>query len=225
MKLRLFTTWVLFGVQVVLVSSLYAWDPELPDDPAARAAAVAALATVPGPRQLNRYTRQIRSDVRDVPGMAVGLESGGIALKANIEILEKAIDDLDAEVLEQEIRVALSADLLFDFDQHSLKPEARAELESLALVVREKARGAVRIAGHTDSKGSEAYNQALSERRAHSVRKWLLEHGELGSGVKIEISGRGESEPVAPNQAEDGSDDPEGRSQNRRVEVFIETTR
>ena len=121
--------------------------------------------------------------------MASLLESGGLALQASIEDLEQALTDLDAEVLEQEIRIALSADVLFDFDQHSLRPEAEAELERLALIVREKARGSVRIDGHTDARGSEEYNQALSERRADSVRQWLLDHGDLNSRLELETAG------------------------------------
>ena len=224
MKVRLFTAWVLISAQFVFANPLYAWEPVSPEDPEAHVAALAALAIVPAPRQVRADTRELRAEIWDVPGMAARLESSGVALQANIETLEKAIADLDAEVLEQEIRVALSADLLFDFDQHSLKPESETELESLALVVREKAKGAVRIFGHTDAKGSDEYNQALSERRANSVWQWLLEHGGLGPGVKIETRGLGESQPVAPNQNPDGSDNPEGRGLNRRVEVFIETT-
>jgi outer membrane protein OmpA-like peptidoglycan-associated protein len=220
MRDRFFTAWVLICAQFAFVSLLYAWEPDSPEDPQAHTAALAALAAGPAPRQVHSDTRNLLSEIRGVPGLA----SSGIALQANIETLEKAIADLDAEVLEQEIRVALSADLLFDFDQHSLKPEAETELESLALVVREKAKGAVRIVGHTDAKGGDEYNQALSERRASSVRQWLLDHGGLGPGVKIETSGLGESQAVAPNQNPDGSDNPEGRRLNRRVEVFIETT-
>jgi outer membrane protein OmpA-like peptidoglycan-associated protein len=73
------------------------------------------------------------------------------------------------------------------------------------------------IVGHTDSKGSDAYNQALSERRAASVREYLASQGLDGS--KISTSGRGEADPVASNDTADG------RQQNRRVHITAELAR
>lgn len=208
---------VLISALVVFSVPLYGWEPDAADSPEAQAAALGALSTTPPPLL-------IQTDIRDVPEMVAGLKSAGIAYKANIEDLDQAMADLNAEVLNQEIRISLSADLLFDFDQHSLRPEAQTELERLALVVREKARGSVRIDGHTDARGSDEYNQALSERRANSVRQWLLEHADLDPGLRLETAGFGETQPAAPNQNPDGSDDPQGRALNRRVEIFIETT-
>ncbi|MBW1660432.1 MAG: OmpA family protein, partial [Deltaproteobacteria bacterium] len=74
--------------------------------------------------------------------------------------------------------------------------------------------------GHTDSKGSEEYNLALSQRRADSVKVWLIEEGGL-KGITIITKGYGESKPVAPNTKPDGSDNPEGRAKNRRVEIYV----
>ena len=76
----------------------------------------------------------------------------------------------------------------------------------------------VRIEGHTDSIGTDDYNQALSERRAASVRDWLSEHGGL-TDAAFTTAGFGSSNPVAPNTNEDGSDNPFGRQQNRRVDI------
>lgn len=206
----------LVSTLMLFATSLVGWEPDSFDDPEAQAAALSALSSAPPPLL-------ILTDIREVPAMVVGLESRGVDLQANIELLESAMADLDAEVLDQEIRVSLSADVLFDFDAHSLRPEAETELERLALIVREKASGSVRITGHTDAKGSHEYNQALSERRANSVRQWLLDHGNLGPGLSLETKGFGETSPVAPNQTQAGSDHPEGRALNRRVEVYIET--
>jgi outer membrane protein OmpA-like peptidoglycan-associated protein len=213
---RLITCLALIGAQFLLVRPLHAWDPEAPDDPEAQKAAIAALARAPEPQKL-------KAEIRDVPGITRDIDSQGVGLLARVESIEKAMEDLGAEVMEQEIRVALSADLLFDFDQHDLKPEAEAELTSLALLVREKSSGTARIYGHTDARGSEEYNQALSERRAKSVRQWLIEHGDLGPDIEIETRGMGEGHPVAPNTNPDGSDNAEGRALNRRVEVSIDT--
>ncbi|MDP7239531.1 MAG: OmpA family protein, partial [Candidatus Latescibacteria bacterium] len=78
------------------------------------------------------------------------------------------------------------------------------------------------IFGHTDSKGSDAYNQKLSEKRALSVKTWLLTNTNI-SKYLLHTIGLGETQPVAPNEKEDGSDNPEGRAQNRRVEILVFT--
>jgi outer membrane protein OmpA-like peptidoglycan-associated protein len=80
---------------------------------------------------------------------------------------------------------------------------------------------AVMIEGHTDGKGSDGYNQGLSERRAAAVRNALVSQGSLDR--QLIIHGFGKSRPIAPNQQADGSDDPAGRQKNRRVEVVINT--
>ena len=79
----------------------------------------------------------------------------------------------------------------------------------------------VSVEGHTDAKGATDYNQALSERRAGTVRDWLVRRGAVPAGTPM--VGYGESRPVAPNVKPDGSDDPEGRAKNRRVEVVLDT--
>ena len=78
----------------------------------------------------------------------------------------------------------------------------------------------MRIEGHTDSKGNDAYNQKLSERRAASVKTWFTDKEGLGK-VQFATQGFGAKKPVASNTKPDGSDDPEGRQKNRRVEIVI----
>lgn len=73
--------------------------------------------------------------------------------------------------------------------------------------------------GHTDSKGSDEYNLALFDRRAEAVRAWLASHGIKDAAITTED--RGESEPVAPNVHDDGSDNSEGRQLNRRAEFVV----
>lgn len=121
----------------------------------------------------------------------------------------------------QEVRIALSADVLFDFDKAVINPKAADALaEAAALIRRHGPRGAVRIEGHTDSKGAADYNRQLSERRAEAVRAWLDDTGEL-KRVTFQTQGFGAKRPVARNTKPDGSDDPKGRTQNRRVEIVI----
>jgi outer membrane protein OmpA-like peptidoglycan-associated protein len=129
--------------------------------------------------------------------------------------------DLDnSERVEQgaeQTTVTLADEVLFEFDRADLRPAAATQLDELAGALRELGPRTVTIVGHTDNRGEPAYNQDLSERRAESVRAALAER--LGDEFTFEVSGAGETRPVAANENEDGSDNPEGRALNRRVEV------
>lgn len=113
--------------------------------------------------------------------------------------------------------ITLSGDALFDFDKSNLRPDAVEALDNIVKKYKGASLQSMSIVGHTDSKGSDAYNQALSERRAASVREYLAAQGLDGS--KISTSGRGESEPAATN------DTAEGRQQNRRVSITAQLER
>jgi len=120
-----------------------------------------------------------------------------------------------------EIHVELPADILFDFDKADVRPTAAQAMRQAAELIRSRATGAVRVNGHTDAKGDAALNQRLSERRANAVRQWLIQRENLGS-VKFVTTGFGARQPIAPNTAPDGSDDPAGRQRNRRVELVLQ---
>jgi len=107
--------------------------------------------------------------------------------------------------------------LLFAVNEHELLPSAQALLVDVAPALSEAGRS-IEINGHTDATGSEEYNLALSQQRADSVTAELLK---LGVSVEMEVNGFGESQPVAANFREDGSDDEAGQRQNRRVEIVI----
>jgi outer membrane protein OmpA-like peptidoglycan-associated protein len=129
--------------------------------------------------------------------------------------------DIQVKETATEIRIDLAADVLFDFDKSTIKPEAAIALHSVAEIIKDKGNGrTVRIEGHTDGKGSASYNQSLSQRRAKSVQQWLAQKEGLSQGM-MTTQGFGASEPVAPNTKPDGSDDPEGRQKNRRVEIVV----
>lgn len=115
-------------------------------------------------------------------------------------------------------RIAVGADALFEFDKSDLSADAAQTLDVLVAMLKEKQASGLTIEGHTDSKGDDSYNQNLSDRRAQSVRDWLIAH-EIR--FPMSIKGYGESKPVAPNETADGKDFPEGRLKNRRVEVVI----
>jgi photosystem I P700 chlorophyll a apoprotein A2 len=153
---------------------------------------------------------------------ATVLELRGIAsgMQARVDPVKAALKDLGARVTEREIKIDLSADVLFDFDKADLRPEAGPSLAKVAAVMNTYPKASALIEGHTDGKGSDQYNQRLSDRRADSVRRWLA-----AAGVKTQMSARGwgKTKPVAPNTKPDGSDDPVGRQKNRRVEITVRT--
>lgn len=130
--------------------------------------------------------------------------------------------NLSAQQTGFNIEINLASDVLFDFDKADLKPEADPELQKAAEVIREKGKGLILITGHTDSKGSDAYNKKLSLARAEAVKQWFEKHG---LHYDYQTDGKGAAEPIAPNTREDGSDNPEGRAKNRRVEIVINKTK
>ena len=148
-------------------------------------------------------------------------------IKGRIDDLVFRVDDMGGKVqsLEvkespTEVRIELAADVLFDFDKAEILPKAKQTLAQAAGMIREKAKGTVRVEGYTDSKGSDTYNQKLSERRADAVKTWFVKTENLET-VRFESRGLGSKNPVAPNTKPDGSDDPDGRQKNRRVEIII----
>ena len=110
-------------------------------------------------------------------------------------------------------KVTLAADVLFDFDKSVLKPEGKAKLDDLAGKVTGINLEVVIAIGHTDSIGSDAYNQKLSVRRAESVKAYLVSKGVEPNRIYTE--GKGEKQPVASNKSK------EGRQKNRRVEIEV----
>jgi outer membrane protein OmpA-like peptidoglycan-associated protein len=94
-------------------------------------------------------------------------------------------------------------------------------LHNVAEIIKDKGKGrSVRVDGHIDSKGRDAYNQSLSERRAAAVKQWLAEKEGLDR-TKMATRGFGAKRPVAPNAKPDGLDDPDGRQKNRRAEIVL----
>jgi outer membrane protein OmpA-like peptidoglycan-associated protein len=149
-----------------------------------------------------------------------GAQESGVAVAGKSLDLERAMKDLNAEVTPTEIKVNLSADVLFDFNKADLKPEAEPSLDKAATVLKANPGAQVTIGGHTDGKGSDAYNQPLSEKRAATVAQWFIARNAV-SAANVHTKGWGKSKPVAPNTNPDGSDNPEGRAKNRRVEIVV----
>lgn len=134
--------------------------------------------------------------------------------------IEAVLKDLGAKVTDREIRIDLAADVLFDFDKYTLRPAANESLRKVAQVVSGYPNAPLLVEGHTDGKGTHAYNMTLSNNRAAAVKKWLVESGGVNAS-RVTTKGWGETKPVAPNKKPDGSDDPDGRQKNRRVELTL----
>jgi len=114
-------------------------------------------------------------------------------------------------------KVTFAADAFFDFDKSVLKPEGRAKLDDLTSKIKGVNLEVIIAVGHTDSIGSDAYNQRLSVRRAEAVKAYLVSKGIERNRVYTE--GKGEKQPVADNRTK------EGRAKNRRVEIEVVGTR
>ena len=114
-------------------------------------------------------------------------------------------------------KVTYAADAFFDFDKAVLKPEGKAKLDDLISKVKGINLEVIIAVGHTDSVGSDAYNQKLSVRRSEAVKAYLVSKGIEKNRVYTE--GKGEKQPVADNKTKDG------RAKNRRVEIEVVGTR
>lgn len=149
-------------------------------------------------------------------GAVVGGAAGAIIghrMDAQAEKLAQELEGAKVSRVGEGIAVTFDSGILFPFDSAELTPEARSNLRKLADSLQAEARTNVMIVGHTDSDGSDDYNQRLSERRGRSAAEHLVSLGVASS--RLETRGRGEAEPIESNATE------EGRRLNRRVEVAI----
>lgn len=157
-------------------------------------------------------------------GRIVGAGIGGIAGAAYGHTLDKQIKELKEQTAGsgvdvtpvdggQAILVNLPEGVTFDVGSYALRPQFRATLDKVAESLKQYPNSLIDVYGHTDSTGSEAYNQTLSENRARTVASYLSMQGV--SAARIRSQGYGETLPVADNATEDG------RRKNRRVEIKI----
>jgi outer membrane protein OmpA-like peptidoglycan-associated protein len=148
-------------------------------------------------------------------GAAVGAAVGRRMDKQEAEL--RQIEGVEVErPSEGEIEVRLTNDILFDYDSSALRPASRTTLNELADNFAQYPDNQIIVEGHTDSTGSDAYNQRLSEQRAANVADYLIGRGVAARNVIV--YGYGESDPKSSN------DTAEGRQLNRRVEIHIRAT-
>lgn len=149
-------------------------------------------------------------------GAAVGGASGAVIgrqMDKQAEEIKKTVPGAKVERVGEGIVVEFNSSILFGFDKSDLSADAKTNLDKLVVVLNSYADTDIEIQGHTDSKGSEAYNQDLSVQRARKVSYYLTDQG-IPSG-RLNVKGFGETLPKYEN------DTSNGRTQNRRVEFLI----
>jgi len=164
--------------------------------------------------QLQEEQREYVSQLEDaVKGHRAALQRQGSEQRAR-QRQAAALSELGRVREEQGATVlTLSGEILFRTGQSELRPEARQRLEAVANALKTHPGAEIVVEGYTDSRGREEYNRQLSQRRANAVRSFLVEQGV--SPQRIRAVGHGESQPVASNAT------PEGRADNRRVEIVV----
>lgn len=155
-----------------------------------------------------------------VTGTIIGAAVGGAAgaaignyMDRQTEELRKELKNAKVERVGEGIKITFDSGILFDFDSSELRSASKENIQNLTDVLKDYEDTEILFAGHTDSQGSEEYNQQLSERRAKSVALYTAQQGV--DAERMIIQGYGESNPVADNSTE------AGRQQNRRVEIAI----
>ena len=155
----------------------------------------------------------------------------GIHVKANDHLFHSenfnitrasSYKEVDKDIVLDKIEVGKSSvlkNIFYDFDKATLRHESVAELERLIALMEQYPSLRIELSSHTDSKGTDDYNLNLSQARAQSVVDYLISN-KVGK-ERLVPKGYGESKPVAPNEYEDGTDNPEGRQLNRRTEFKI----
>ena len=134
--------------------------------------------------------------------------------KPNVHIIDTAY----LEPLEVNKNYTLN-NIYYEYDETALTEKSKTELKNLFSILNENPTMTIELSSHTDNKGSEEYNQKLSEVRAQSCVNYLIELGV--NKARLKARGYGESQPIAPNENIDGSDNPLGREKNRRTEFKI----
>jgi outer membrane protein OmpA-like peptidoglycan-associated protein len=189
------------------------------DDPHRRTKTGAAIGAVAGAV----LGHQLDDDAGRFVGAAVGAVAGG-AVGNYMDRQEQAFDAALAEeqrqnaieierLQDETLKIDIASEVSFDFGRAEVKSSFRPTLDKVSDVLKRYERSIVHVVGHTDSVGSDAYNQRLSEQRAQAVVDYLVNTGVIRERLRAE--GRGESEPRESNATE------AGRQLNRRVELFV----
>ncbi len=150
-------------------------------------------------------------------GAAAGAIAGGVIGnqldKQEAELRQQLGNEVGIRNTGDRLIVTMPQDILFGFDSDTLRTDLQADIRTVGRSLLEYPDTSVQVVGHTDSDGDAGYNQGLSQRRAQSVANVLVSTGVPSN--RISVIGRGEAQPIASNLT------PEGKAQNRRVEIVI----
>ena len=177
---------------------------------------------VPGPggaTTVASHSRQGEAHASPRSNSVVREAGGDPQSLVEVEVGE-VIESFAGEVIAEGTLLTLDEPILFEYDSAELRRSAAAALQEIAAVLAHYEDAPVQVIGHTDGRGSDAYNAELSQDRADAVVEALVGYG-IDAG-RLSAEGRGSDDPVAEEETSDGSDDPEGRAANRRVELLIE---
>lgn len=176
-----------------------------------------------------KFPEQAEPSFRDLSGEPDELEEEIARLEEELAAIEAQKELgydptlLDVDVNNnKELRVGqkiILERIYFDFDKYDIRDESVVELNKLLVFMDNNPTVIVEISGHTDSRGSDAYNMKLSRNRAKSVVAWLKKR--KVPSKRMVAKGYGETRHIAPNENPDGTDNPEGRQMNRRIELTI----
>ena len=208
-SIALFTVTALVGCATA--PSDYTGPYETRRDKTAKGAGIGAAAGA-----VAAYAKGKREGDELLAGAAVGALVGG-SVGAYLDAQEERLARIPGTSVERlspdTLKVRFDSDVLFGVDSSKLSGSARSNIGQVAYVMVDFPKTSAVVHGHTDSTGSEAHNQALSERRAKAVNNTLVDYGV--SPARLTALGSGEARPIASN------DTASGRSLNRRVEIYL----
>ena len=164
------------------------------------------------------YIRDLVPEIRDLVSASGGTDGNARGLSGAAQQIVEKSGNITMRETDNSIVLSVTSDILFGFDSAKLTAKAKSTLGDVVKILDSTPDSTVQVVGHTDSKGSDSYNLKLSKARAGAVVEFLVGNGV--SSARLKPEGRGESEPVAPNDIE-GKDNPDGRAQNRRVEFVL----
>ena len=207
-----------FAVATVTLSGCMTYDPYTGEEKTSNATAGSIIGAIGGAAigaaTSSKSDRAKGALIGAAGGAAIGGGIGYYMDKQEAELRHK-LEGTGVRVVRHgdQIQLVMPGNITFDVNQSTIRPSFTGTLESVGLVLKEYDKTIIQIEGHTDSSGSDSYNQLLSERRASSVRDFLLNQGI--EPARTRAVGYGERYPIASN------DTAAGREQNRRVELTL----
>jgi len=174
------------------------------------------IARLESPEQQSDFGIEMSRSEEGSPWNIVGLNFSKLIQRV---ALQAGAGDIAYTPLRTDIQGGEQIVIYFEFDKTSVNPRAEKQLRIIADILKEDSDRKLNISGHADALGQEDYNETLSNQRARAVKSFLASYGIPED--QIVTKGFGESKPQAPNVNPDGTDNPSGRAQNRRAEVYL----